>query len=74
VRVTYDPEVDAVYIRFGEEASEVTTHRLTEEAAVNYAPDGHVVGIEILDASTHMFQQGAERTVTLENLIPVTVS
>ena len=73
MKVTYDPEVDALYIRLSEEPAEVTTQRLSEEVAINYAPDGRIVGIEILDASEYVFHLKAERKIALENLIPVVV-
>jgi uncharacterized protein YuzE len=73
MKVTYDPEVDALYIRLSEEPAEVTTQRLSEEVAINYAPDGRIVGIEILDASEYVFRLKAERKIALENLIPVVV-
>ena len=73
MRITYDPQVDALYIRFTDEAAEATTQRLTEDVAVNYAPDGHIVGIEVLDASTSVFRPGGDRTVNLQNLTPVTI-
>jgi uncharacterized protein YuzE len=72
MRITYDPEVDALYIRFTDETAQVTTQRLTEDVAINYAPDGHVVGIEILDASEYVFRPGFERKVVVENLAAVT--
>lgn len=71
MKITYDPEVDALYIRLVEGPQEVTTHRLSEEVAINYAPDGRVVGIEVLDASSSVFPT-RDRTITLRNLIPVT--
>ena len=40
MRITYDPQVDALYIRFVDEPVEVITHRLSEDVAVNYAPMG----------------------------------
>jgi len=73
MRISYDPQVDALYIRFIDEPMQVLTHRLTEEVAVNYAPDGRIVGIEILDASDYIFSQHAEREVVVQNLVPVTV-
>jgi uncharacterized protein YuzE len=73
MKITYDPQVDALYIRFVDEPSQVTTQRLSEDVAVNYAPDGHIVGIEILDASEHVFRSGAERKVIVHNLTTVTV-
>lgn len=51
MRIAYDRQVDALYIRFMDEPAQVTTQRLSEEVAVNHAPDGRIVGIEILDAS-----------------------
>ncbi len=72
MKITFDPQVDALYIRFTEEPAEVTTQRLCEDVAVNYAPDGHIVGIEILDASEYVFRQGAERQIELHNLTAVT--
>jgi len=72
MRIAYDPQVDALYIRFTDEAAEVTTQRLTEDVAINYAPDGHVVGIEILGASEYLFRPGSEPRVVLHNLAAVT--
>jgi uncharacterized protein YuzE len=48
LKIAYDPEVDGAYIRFLEGPVQVTTHRLSEELAINYGPEGQVVGIEIL--------------------------
>jgi len=69
MKISYDPEVDAAYIRFKEGKFEVTTQRLTEEIAINYAPDSSVVGIEILDASKYLFKHKKPQ-ITLENLQP----
>jgi uncharacterized protein YuzE len=46
--ISYDSEVDALYIRFIE--TTVTTEHLAEGIAVDYAADGRMAGIEILDA------------------------
>ena len=48
MKITYDREVDALYIRFKE--TTVTTEHLAEGIAADYDADGHLVGIEILDA------------------------
>jgi uncharacterized protein YuzE len=68
VRIKYDSDVDALYIRLLDEAVQVTTHRLTEDVAVNYAPDGRVVGIEILDATQNVFRSGSSPSISLENV------
>ncbi len=69
MRITYDPHVDAAYIRLKEGKFQVTTHRLTEEIAINYSPDGAVIGIEILDASKY-FAKHKPPQIKLENLQP----
>jgi len=71
MRVIYDTEVDALYIRLSDEPAEVTTQQLSEEVAINCAPNGRVVGIEILDASEYISGLKTERKIALENLIPI---
>jgi uncharacterized protein YuzE len=48
VRITYDQNVDALYIRFKE--TTVTTKHLGEGIAADYDAEGRLAGIEILDA------------------------
>ena len=48
MRITYDPQVDALYIRFRE--TTVTTKHLAEGLAADYDSKGQLAGIEILDA------------------------
>lgn len=47
MKITYDPTVDALYIRFQE--TSVTTQHVTDAIALDYDTDGHLAGIEILD-------------------------
>ena len=70
MKISYDPHVDAAYIRFKDGKFHVTTHRLTEDVAVNYAPDGSIVGIEVLDASKYLVKHHRPE-VELENVQPV---
>jgi len=69
MKISYDPQVDAAYIRLKQGKFEVTTQRLTEDIAINYGPDGSVVGIEILDASKYLLKH-KQPQVELENLQP----
>jgi len=71
MRIQYDPEVDALYIRLVEVPGQVTTQRLTEDVAVDYGAGGAVVGIEVLDASSNVFCTGDGRKVWVENLTAV---
>ena len=67
MKITYDPNVNAAYIRLREGKFQVTTQRLTEDIAINYDPHGSVVGIEILDASKYLFKH-KQPQIELENL------
>ena len=72
MKISYDPEVDALYIRLIEGKHECRTVRLNEEIALNIGPGEKLVGIEILDA-TAVLGQGRLPDVTLEN-IPLAVA
>ncbi len=67
MKISYDSTVNAAYILLKQGRYEVTTHRLTEDVAVNFAPDGSVVGIEVLDASKYLLKRRRPQ-VELENL------
>jgi len=68
MKISYDPDVDALYVRFIDKPTEVITHRLTEDIAVNYGPKGDVVGIEVLSAHEHLKFSGRKPRVEAENL------
>lgn len=50
MRISYDSEVDALYIRLIEGDVQCRTLRLTDDIALNLGPDETLVGVEILDA------------------------
>jgi len=50
MKISYDAEVDALYIRLLEGQHQCRTLRLTEEVSLNIGPGDELVGIEILDA------------------------
>mgnify|MGYP005829816377 CR=1 FL=1 len=66
MKITYDPEVDALYIQFLE--GTVTTKHLAEGIAANYDQDGRLAGIEILDAPQPFGGRDILRRVTLEGV------
>lgn len=70
MKISYDPTVDALYIRFIEGPAECEVLRLNEQVAVNIGPGEQVVGIEVLDAS-EVLEGLRERKIHLENLIAV---
>jgi len=67
MRISYDSEVDALYIRLVEGPQECRTVRLSEEVALDLGPGERLIGIEVLDASRVL---GAKLTepIELENL------
>ena len=67
MKISYDPEVDALYIRLIEGQHECRTVRLNEEIALNIGPAETLVGIEVLDAR-HVLAQGQLPSVVLENI------
>lgn len=73
MKISYDPQVDALYIRFLAEAIQVITQRLSEDVAINYVPDGAIVGIEVLDASTQVFHSETDREIRVQNVTPVLI-
>jgi len=66
MRITYDPEVDALYIRF--EETTVTTKNLTEGIAADYDAKGKLAGIEILDAVKRFGDKDTLKKITLEEI------
>ena len=73
MKISYDPEVDAAYIRFVQGPVQVTTHRLSEDIAINYGPNGELVGIEILSAREYLKFSNEIPEIQLENLKPVSL-
>jgi uncharacterized protein YuzE len=51
MRITYDPTVDALTIRFVEERVECEVIRLNDQVSVDVGPGERIVAIEVLDAS-----------------------
>ena len=69
MKISYDPEVDALYIRLIDGEQECRTVRLNEEIALNIGFNETLVGIEILDAK-QVLGKGELPLVVLEN-VPV---
>lgn len=52
MKITYNKQTDVLYIGFQE--TTVTTKEFEDGLAVDYAQDGTVAGIELLDAQDHI--------------------
>jgi YD repeat-containing protein len=66
MRITYDREVDALYIRFRE--TTVTTKHLADGIAADYDAEGRLAGIEILDAVKRFGDPSVFKQVVLEDI------
>ena len=66
MKITYDREVDALYIRFKE--TRVTTKHLAEGIAADYDSSGLLAGIEILDAMKRLGDPLIFKQVILEDI------
>jgi len=67
MKISYDKEIDALYIRLIEGKQECRTIRLNDEIALNIGPGETLVGIEILDAK-QVLGKGILPAVKLENV------
>ena len=69
MKITYDKEVDALYIRLLEGQHQCRVVRLTDDIALDFAAGEKLVGIEILGAS-RLFERPEAPTVELQDLLP----
>jgi uncharacterized protein YuzE len=53
VKVEYDPVADAAYIWFSHEDI-IETEEVSQGIMLDYDKDGRIVGLEVLDARTHL--------------------
>jgi len=54
MKISYDSETDAVYIRLVEGPQECRTLRLNDDIALNIGPGEVLVGVEVLDAKNQL--------------------
>jgi len=66
MKITYDRNVDALYIQF--KVTTVTTKHVAEGIAVDYDVEGRLAGIEILDAVRSVGDPAVFRQVVLEDI------
>lgn len=67
MKITYDSETDALYIRLVEGDHQCRTLRLTDDIALNLGEGELLVGVEILDAR-EVLGKGNVPSVVLENI------
>jgi uncharacterized protein YuzE len=68
VKITYDPEVDALSITFCE--TTVTTKHIAEGIAADYTSEGRLAGLEIIDVVKRFGGLETLRQVVIEGIGP----
>ena len=53
MKISYDPKIDAMYIRFGEGKYD-RTKKVTDDILVDVTKNGKVLGLEIIDAAKNI--------------------
>ncbi len=66
MKISYDSEVDVLYIQFLE--TTVSTQALAEGIAADYDQEGRLAGIEILDALKRFGDPNILRRIVLEDV------
>ncbi|MDP2950017.1 MAG: DUF2283 domain-containing protein [Chloroflexota bacterium] len=67
MKITYDPEADALYVGL-RDARPVDSMDVEEGVIVDLDSEGHIIGLEVLDASKRMSPQELA-SVHYENLL-----
>ena len=67
MKISYDSEVDALYIRLVDGPQQCRTVRLSDEVALNMGEGEQLVGIEVLDAK-RLLGSGQLPKIIVENI------
>lgn len=73
MKIFYDKEADALYIRLLEGEYQCRVVRLTEDIALDFAAGEQLVGIEVLGAS-RLFEKPEAPAIELQELLPKIVA
>lgn len=73
MKIEYDKEADAMYIRLLEGPFQCRNVRLTDDIALDFAAGEQLVGIEVLGAS-RLFKKAGEPVIELKDLLPKVVA
>jgi len=69
MRISYDREADAMYIRLLDGDFQCRAVRLSEDIALDFASGERLVGIEVLGAS-RLFDPSGTPAIELKDLLP----
>jgi len=66
MKISYDKQADAIYITFVE--TTVTTEHIAKGVSLDYAEDGRLAGIEILNAKDNLGNMETLQKILIENI------
>jgi uncharacterized protein YuzE len=69
MKISYDKQADALYIRLLEGEYECRVVRLTDDIALDFAAGEKLVGIEVLEAS-RLFKESGVPVIEIKDLLP----
>lgn len=69
MKIEYDKEADALYIRLLEGEYQCRVVRLTDDVALDFASGERLIGIEVLGAS-RLFAKPESPVIELKDVIP----
>ena len=72
MKISYDPEVDALSIVFRE--TTVTSKPLAEGITADYDRDGKLAGLEVLDAIKRFGDENTLKQIVIEGIGPTAAS
>jgi len=58
MNIVYNDKTDLLYIRFDDRKQDVINRRVSEDIVLDIGENDRIVGIEIMDASRHIFLEG----------------
>ena len=65
MRFTYDPRYNIAYIRLQEKKVEVETVQISDELAVDMAPNGTIYGIELLNGNDQLRREDEGKLIVI---------
>jgi uncharacterized protein YuzE len=68
MKISYDKQADALYIRLLEGEHQCRVVRITDEIAMDFAEGEKLVGVEVLAAST-LFEKPEEPAIEVKDLL-----
>jgi uncharacterized protein YuzE len=69
MKISYDKEADALYIRLLEGEYECRVVRLNDDISLDFAAGEKLVGIEVLEAS-RLFKEPGVPAIEIKDLLP----